>query len=125
MAKKILAVDDEIGIAKLIKANLARVGYEVDMAHNGVDGLRMLMAQPYDLLISDVMMPQMDGLELVNTLRSDPDLAALPVILLTAKSTDEDVASGYMNGTDLYLTKPFSPSELLAWVERLIGSSDS
>jgi DNA-binding response OmpR family regulator len=121
MGKKILAVDDEIGIAKLIKANLERVGYEVEMAHNGVDALRLLMTNSYDLLISDVMMPQMDGLELVNSLRSDPNLAELPVILLTAKSTDDDVASGYMNGTDLYLTKPFSPSELLAWVERLLG----
>ena len=123
MGKKILAVDDEVGIAKLIEANLVRVGYEVDLAHNGADALRLLLTNTYDLLISDVMMPQMDGLELVNTLRADPKLAELPVILLTAKSTEDDVAAGYMNGTDLYLTKPFSPSELLAWVYRLIGEN--
>jgi DNA-binding response OmpR family regulator len=124
MAHRILAVDDEVGIAKLIKANLDRAGYTTEIAHNGADALRMLLSAQYDLLITDVMMPEMDGFELVQSVRDDPHLANLPVILLTAKSTDTDITTGYMSGTDLYLTKPFSPAELLSWVERLLITTE-
>ena len=74
-----------------------------------------------DLLITDIMMPEMDGYELVAALRRDEFLADLPVIMLTAKTLDDDVAQGYSSGTDLYLTKPFNPVELLSFVQRILG----
>jgi two-component system, chemotaxis family, chemotaxis protein CheY len=119
--KRILAVDDEESIARIIQANLRRAGFEVDIAHNGADALALLLSRPYDLLISDVNMPQMDGLELLEHLRQDPEMAHLPVILLTAQSSGEAVSQGYSQGTDLYLTKPFVPEELVLWVQRTLA----
>ena len=119
---KILTVDDEVGIVKIIQINLERAGYQVDTAFNGADALKLLLTNRYDLLISDVMMPQMDGMELLQHVRQDPEMADLPVILLTAKSTDKDITGGYVSGSDLYLTKPFNPQELLVWVRRILDS---
>ena len=118
--KHILAVDDEPGIAKLIKVNLQRAGYTVDVATNGAEAWEMVQNNAYDLVVSDVMMPKMDGFELLAEIRRNPTTTNLPVILLTAKSQNEDVTQGYATGTDMYLTKPFSPPELLVWVERVI-----
>jgi DNA-binding response OmpR family regulator len=120
--KTILAVDDEPGIARLIKVNLERAGYAVDVAENGQEALGMIEADPtrYALVISDVMMPKKDGYELLSDIRRDPVTTNLPVILLTAKSQNEDITQGYSAGTDMYLTKPFSPPELLMWVDRVL-----
>ena len=123
--RRILAVDDEESIARIIQTNLRRAGYEVDIVHNGADALTRLLGAPYDLLISDVNMPHMDGLELLEHLRQDPELADLPVILLTAQSSGEAVSQGYAQGTDLYLTKPFSPDELVVWVKRELAGLDA
>ncbi len=121
--KRILAVDDEPGIARLIKVNLERAGYEVETANDGAEALELIENGLYDLIITDVMMPRMDGMELLNTIRSRPELSDLPVILLTAKSSDADVTQGYSLGTDMYLTKPFSPPELLTWVARVLNAT--
>lgn len=120
MSHRILAVDDEESILRIIKVNLERVGYTVDTAHNGTSALTLLLRNSYDLVVSDIMMPEMDGLELLEHIRQSPDMADLPVILLTAKSAATDVTRGYAKGTDLYLTKPFNPSELVVWVKRAI-----
>lgn len=119
----ILAVDDEQGIVRLIKLNLERKGYRVDTAENGVEALELVRQKDYDLVISDVMMPKMDGMELLSHIRQDARTRDLPVIMLTAKSTDADITQGYMTGSDMYLTKPFSPEELALWVQRILGSS--
>lgn len=120
MDKRILAVDDEESIVRIIQVNLERAGYKVDTALNGASALTLLLTNRYDLIISDVMMPEMDGMELLEHIRQSPDMVNLPVILLTAQSSPDDVIRGYGQGTDLYLTKPFSPTELVTWVNRVI-----
>lgn len=126
---RILAVDDEPNIVRLIQVNLERQGYQVETATNGRQALDKIRANRPDLLVSDVMMPEMDGLELVKNIRIDPTLESLPIIMLTAKTQDADVMKGYQYGADMYLTKPFNPQELLQFVKRLLsynsGGDDS
>ncbi len=121
---RILAVDDEPNIVRLIQVNLERHGYQVETANNGAQALAKIKANRPDLLVSDVMMPEMDGFELLANVRRDPSLMDLPVIMLTAKAQDKDVLEGYKTGADMYLTKPFNPQELLAFVKRILSSND-
>ena len=79
-----------------------------------------MMASRPDLLITDIMMPEMDGHELVSSVRADPELKDVPVIMLTARTQDDDMMQGYQSGTDLYLTKPFNPAELITFVNRIL-----
>ena len=120
---RILAVDDEPNIVRLIQVNLERDGYTVETANNGAQALAKIKANRPDLLVSDVMMPEMDGFELLANIRRDPMLADLPVIMLTAKAQDKDVMEGYTRGADMYLTKPFNPMELKQFVKRILQSS--
>ena len=119
---RILAVDDEPNIVRLIQVNLERHGYQVETANNGAQALEKIKANRPDLLVSDVMMPEMDGFELMANVRRDPSLMDLPVIMLTAKAQDRDVMEGYKTGADMYLTKPFNPAELLQFVKRILSS---
>jgi two-component system alkaline phosphatase synthesis response regulator PhoP/two-component system response regulator VicR len=118
---RILVVEDDINILRQIEFNLQTNGYGVETATNGADALKALLNSKPDLLITDIMMPGMDGYELVAALREDEQLSDLPVIMLTAKTQDSDVTEGYNSGTDLYLTKPFNPTELLRFVRRIVG----
>ena len=119
--RRILVAEDDPNILRQIEFNLQASGYVVETAMTGAEALKRLMVSRPDLLITDVMMPEMDGYELVASLRSDEHLADLPVIMLTARVEDADVAQGYTAGTDLYLTKPFNPAELIAFVQRIVG----
>ena len=119
---RILAVDDEPNIVRLIQVNLERHGYTVETANNGAQALAKIKASRPDLLVSDVMMPEMDGFELLANVRRDPALTDLPVIMLTAKAQDKDVMTGYQYGADMYLTKPFNPQELLQFVKRILAA---
>jgi DNA-binding response OmpR family regulator len=121
---RILAVDDEPNIVRLIQVNLERHGYQVETANNGAQALAKIRENRPDLLVSDVMMPEMDGFELLSTIRRDPSLSDLPVIMLTAKAQDANVMEGYSRGADMYLTKPFNPAELLQFVKRILTSLD-
>ena len=121
---RILAVDDEPNIVRLIQVNLERHGYQVETANNGAQALAKIKANRPDLLVSDVMMPEMDGMELLANVRRDPSLMDLPVIMLTAKAQDKDVLEGYTRGADMYLTKPFNPQELLSFVKRILSAAD-
>jgi two-component system, OmpR family, alkaline phosphatase synthesis response regulator PhoP len=121
---KILAVDDERSILRLVQVNLEREGYEVVLAADGREGLSKVASENPDLIVMDVMMPYMDGFEALNQLRRDPATRDIPVIMLTAKAMDSDVAAGYRSGADCYLTKPFNPSELLAFVKRILEFKD-
>ena len=121
VGKRILVAEDDPNILRQIEFNLQSNGYTIETAQTGADALKQLMKNKPDLLITDIMMPEMDGYELVSSLRGDEQLADLPVIMLTARTQDEDVAQGYNSGTDLYLTKPFNPTELLAFVQRILG----
>ncbi len=122
MAKKILAVDDERHIVRLVQINLQKAGYEVVTATNGREALEQVGKEKPDLVVMDVMMPEMDGLEALEKMKADPEMAEIPVIMLTAKAQDADVFSGWQKGADLYLTKPFNPAELLNFVKRIFAS---
>ena len=123
MPKKILAVDDERHIVRLVEVNLQRAGYEVVTAYDGREALEKVKAEKPDLVVLDVMMPYMDGFEVLKNLKADPETAEIPVIMLTAKAQDADVFRGWQSGVDCYLTKPFNPMELLTFVKRLFENS--
>jgi two-component system alkaline phosphatase synthesis response regulator PhoP/two-component system response regulator VicR len=122
MAKRILAVDDEKHILRLVQINLEKAGYDVITASNGREAVEKVRAHSPDLIVMDVMMPEMDGFEALKTLKADGKTAAIPVIMLTAKAQDADVFHGWQSGADLYLTKPFNPMELLTFVKRIFES---
>lgn len=122
MPKKILAVDDERHIVRLVEVNLQRAGYEVVTAFDGREALEKVKSENPDLVVLDVMMPYMDGFEVLKQLKADPATAEIPVIMLTAKAQDADVFRGWQSGVDCYLTKPFNPMELLTFVRRIFDS---
>lgn len=119
---KVLVCDDERAIVRLLQVQLELDGYEVVVAYDGKSGLDMIRSEHPDLCVIDVMMPYMDGVEVVQRLRRDPETEHVPVILLTAKGQDEDVFRGYSNGADIYLTKPFNPLEVLTYVRRMTNA---
>jgi two-component system, OmpR family, alkaline phosphatase synthesis response regulator PhoP len=125
MAKKILAVDDEKHILRLVQINLEKAGYDVLTGTNGREAVEKVRAEKPDLVVMDVMMPEMDGFEALQTLKADPATAGVPVIMLTAKAQDADVFHGWQSGADLYLTKPFNPTELLTFVKRILDAQHS
>lgn len=127
MAKKILVCDDERHIVRLIQVNLERAGYTVVTAFDGKEGLEKIRAEKPDCCVLDVMMPYMDGFEVLKNLRREPETESLPVIMLTAKAQDKDVFDGYHYGADMYLTKPFNPMELVTFVKRITdgGGNDA
>lgn len=126
MAVKILVCDDERSIVRLIQVNLERQGWEVVTAYDGKEGLEKIRSEKPDICVLDVMMPYMDGFEVLKNLRREPETQNLPVVMLTAKAQDKDVFEGYHFGADVYLTKPFNPMELVTFIKRIIaGGGDS
>ncbi len=125
MPRKILAVDDEKHIVKLVEVNLERHGYEVITAHDGKEALQKVEEESPDLIVLDVMMPYMDGFEVLQSLRRNPSTREIPVIMLTAKAQDADVFRGWQSGVDCYLTKPFNPMELVAFVKRIFKALEN
>jgi two-component system alkaline phosphatase synthesis response regulator PhoP/two-component system response regulator VicR len=121
-SKRVLVVDDERHIVRLIQVNLEREGYQVLTAFDGKDGLQKAKTEKPDLVVLDVMMPYMDGFEVLKNMKADPVTAEIPVIMLTAKAQDADVFRGWSSGVDCYLTKPFNPMELLTFVRRIFQS---
>jgi DNA-binding response OmpR family regulator len=109
---RILVVDDDAWILRMVTTVLEKHGHEVIVARDGEDGLRQATSAPPDLIITDVMMPRLDGWALVKQLRSRPELAFVPVIFLTALGSDEDRIRGFRLGADDYLAKPFRFEEL-------------
>jgi DNA-binding response OmpR family regulator len=120
-ARTILVVDDDPVIQKLLAVNFEMEGYRVVTAGDGVEGLERVASDHPDLVLLDVMMPRMDGLEVARRLKSDPVTAAIPILLLSAKAQSADVLGGLDAGADDYVTKPFDPLELLEKVAALIG----
>lgn len=122
--KRVLVVDDERHIVRLVQVNLERQGYDVLTAYDGVECLEKAKSEKPDLIVLDVMMPRMDGFEALQRLKTDPETSYIPVIMLTARAQDRDVLQGYQYGADLYLTKPFSPLELISLVKRVFESQE-
>ena len=120
----ILVVEDEKKVASFIKRGLEEEKYSVDLAADGEEGMFMAEANPYDLILMDLMLPKMDGLAVIRELRKKG--IQTPVLCLTAKDTVDDIVSGLDSGSDDYLTKPFAFAELLARVRALVrrGSKD-
>jgi len=119
MPKKILVIEDEKDIQELLQLYLKRDGYDVHIAKDGETGLRRASQERYDLILLDLMLPQLDGLEVCRTLRSRPQTADIPIIMITAKAEESDRIVGLEIGADDYITKPFSPREVLARVKAL------
>jgi two-component system, OmpR family, alkaline phosphatase synthesis response regulator PhoP len=115
--KKVLVVDDDVKTVELVKLYLSRDGYRVITAFEGVEALRLARQSHPDLIVLDLMLPGMDGLEITRTLRSESDV---PIIMLTAKTTEQDRLAGLSIGADDYVIKPFSPKELAARVRAVL-----
>lgn len=120
---KVLAVDDQVHIVRLIQVNLERNGYQVVTAYDGEQALEKVKEENPDLIVCDVMMPRKDGFEVLREVKADPGTRNIPFIMLTAKAQDADVFRGWASGVDAYLTKPFNPQELLAFVKRVLEAS--
>ena len=118
---RILIIEDDNKIAAFVEKGLKQAGYAVDMANNGNDGLHLALSEPYDAAVIDIMLPGLDGLSVIETMRREK--IKTPVIILSAKHTVEDRVQGLRTGGDDYLVKPFSFSELLARVHALIRRS--
>ena len=115
-------VEDSVGVRELERSLLAAAGYAVDTAVDGVDGAARLTGQPYDLIVTDIEMPGMDGLELTRTVRATPGWQAVPVVVMTSRDSEADRRAGMDAGADAYLHKSdFSASDLLGTVARLLG----
>ena len=115
--KKVLVVDDDVKTVELVKLYLLRDGYRVITAYDGQEGLRLAREYRPDLIVLDLMLPGMNGLEICRTLRAESDV---PIIMLTAMSADDDRLTGLDLGADDYVTKPFSPRELAARVRAVL-----
>ena len=118
--EKILIIEDEADLVKGLKLNLADEGYEVDWAADGREGLRRALEEAPDIVILDLMLPGMNGLEVCRRLKQDPKLRPIPVVMLTAKGEEADIVAGLELGADDYLTKPFSPRVLVARIRAVL-----
>lgn len=123
MAEKILIVDDDVDTLKLVGLMLERQGYDIAVASNGTLGLSKALEETPDLILLDVMMPDLDGYEVTRRLRADPALAHIPIIMFTAKTMVDDKVQGFESGVDDYLTKPTHPAELTAHVKAVLARS--
>lgn len=121
MAGQLLLVDDEPGLREAVKAYLEDEGFTVHVASNAHEGWDLLQQTTPELVISDIMMPQVDGYQFLKQMRDDPRFAALPVVFLTARGMTTDRIQGYNAGVDAYLSKPFDPDELVAIVSNILA----
>jgi len=119
--KKILIVEDDVSIAEIERDFLEINGFEIVVAANGADGLHEAAGRTYDLILLDVMMPELDGYELARRLRGEPHNLDIPILMVTAKTEDADKIRGLGLGADDYISKPFSPTELVARVKANIA----
>src|SRR5690606_10556941 len=120
-APTVLVVEDDPVILRLLEVNFDLEGFTVVLAHDGAEGVEAARATPPDIIISDIMMPKMSGLELVAALKGDPATASIPIILLSAKAQTSDLKLGMDSGADDYVTKPFEPLDLVERVNALLS----
>jgi DNA-binding response OmpR family regulator len=121
MADKVLIVDDDVQTLRLVGLMLERQGFKIVAASNGMQALQMSRTEKPDVIVLDVMMPDMDGYEVTRRLRKEPDTAEIPILMFTAKAQVDDKISGYDSGADDYLTKPIHPAELTAHLRALLA----
>jgi len=121
MTKKILIVDDEANIVISLEFLIRQAGYEFRVAHNGKEALERVATFEPDLILLDVMMPQINGFEVCRRIRENPDWQDVKIIMLTAKGREVEVTKGLALGANSYVIKPFSTKELMAEVKRVLG----
>lgn len=122
MGTRILVVDDDVATVEMLTLALEMEGYEVVSASRGGQAMALVMTEDPDVVVCDVMMPGMTGLDVVKGLRDDPRTAETPVLLLSAWARDTDIWSGWMAGADAYVTKPMEVDDLVVEIERLATS---
>jgi DNA-binding response OmpR family regulator len=120
MQKTVLVVDDQPHIVRLIQINLEHEGFRVETAMDGVEGLRKVRDLRPDLVILDVIMPRMDGFEVLREMKGSAETCDIPVVMLTVKAHNADIVEGLREGAELYLPKPFHPKELVSLVQRVL-----
>ena len=121
----IMVVDDNPDMVTIIKTILEIKGYGVQSAYNGLEVFNLLQEQKSDLILLDIMMPHMDGLQVLTRIKGNPDTASIPVILLSVKALDEDIRVGYKFGADEYITKPFTRTQLMTSINRHLRGPDT
>ena len=122
MAKKILVVDDDLETAQTVQLSLERGGFDVVMAHNGLEALASVATEKPDLVVMDVTMPVMDGFEALQRIKADEATAHIPVVMLSADQSLGSMSIGWEAGTDVYLTKPFHPRDLVEQIKVVLDS---
>jgi len=120
---RVLVVDDDPMVTRLVRINLELENFEVEEAWDGKTAMKMMRENAPDLLVLDIMMPQMDGWEILRMVREDSELKDLPVVVLTAKVQDEDIARGWKMGADGYIVKPFNPVILADALRKVLEAS--
>jgi two-component system phosphate regulon response regulator PhoB len=125
MKPKILVVDDEPEAVELVEFNLRQAGFEVVTAADGTDALKKARAQAPSLIALDLMLPEIDGLEVCKMLRRDPATAGVPIVMVTARAAEIDRILGLELGADDYITKPFSPRELILRIKKILQRSQT
>jgi DNA-binding response OmpR family regulator len=125
MRKQILVVDDDAELVELVSFNLNQAGYGVGTACNGVEAIKKARSLSPDLIVLDIMMPELDGFAVCEILRRDRATASIPIMMLTALSSELGRMAGFGSGATDFLTKPFSPRLLVARITDLLGKSSS
>ncbi len=120
----ILVADDDPAITELVRVNLETHGYQVVAAHDGRETLSLALKEKPDLILLDIVMPEVDGYEVLRLLKSDPETEAIPIIVLTAYASDEGAVISWLEGAAGYLAKPFDPDELLLTVKRTLEAGE-
>lgn len=123
MSHQILVIEDEPTLARLLSYNLTQEGYDIKVIDHGTEGLQAALHQPFDLIILDIMLPGMNGFEILSKLRQKG--IKIPVIILTARNAEEEIVQGLKYGADDYITKPFGVAELLARVSAVLRRTTS
>jgi len=123
MTPVVLVVDDDEDNIRIVSTILLARGYEVRLARDGRGAVESIRQQRPDLVLLDIMMPGMDGMQVLDTIRADPRTTSLPVILVTAKTADQDLLEGYRAGAQYYVTKPFTSRQLLYAISLVLGAA--
>ena len=122
MSATVLVVDDDDDNVQIVSAILCERGYEVRIARDGQSALESVLEQRPDVILLDVMMPGVHGMQVLGHLKRGPKSASIPVVMVTAKIQDEDVLAGYQSGADYYITKPFTTRQILHAIGHVLGS---
>ena len=122
--KKILLIEDEVKLARFVELELKYEGYDVTTCHDGRVGMEMITNQEFDMILLDLMLPEEDGISILKKLRQAPETAKLPILLLTAKSSEYDTVVGLDSGADDYIPKPFRMMELISRIRALLRRAE-